>query len=187
MQEAIPELLLSLKPVGQIALILAAAWLILRLGLRLLHGLYNRYQFPHEWLVGGGRVFRALVVVATVVLVLARLGVSGSTLLATVTGFIAVAAVAFFAAWSVLSNLFCAVLIFTTRLFRPNDQIEIIEAADKPGLAGRVVRVNAIYTTLEEKPSETGQPRSTLRIPNTMFFQRIVRRWDLPQGQGTPG
>jgi small-conductance mechanosensitive channel len=66
-----------------------------------------------------------------------------------VTGFAAVAAVAFFAIWSVLSNLFCAILIFTVGPFRMGDLIEVIGSADKPGVKGRVVNINMLYITLE--------------------------------------
>ena len=66
------------------------------------------------------------------------------------TGFTAVAAVAFFAIWSVLSNMFCAVLIFSLGPFRLGDVVEVVESADKPGVKGRVVAINLFYTTLQD-------------------------------------
>ena len=92
-----------------------------------------------------------------------------------VAGFATVGAVAFFAAWSVLSNIFCMLLIATTRPFRLHDQIEVLESGDKPGLKGRVLDINLIYTTLEES-GENGAG-TLLQIPNSLFFQRITRRW----------
>ena len=85
------------------------------------------------------------------------------------------AAVAFFAAWSVLSNLFCAFLIFTARPFRLGDGIELMDAADKPGPRGRVVDINLLYTTLEEADSATAG--TLLQIPNALIFHRVLRRW----------
>ena len=102
-------------------------------------------------------------------------GVSGAVLWGTLTGFIAVAAVAFFAAWSVLSNIFCTVLILTTRPFRLYDHIEILENGEKPGLKGRVIDVNLVYTTLQEQREDGSD--TVLRVPNNLFFQRTVRRW----------
>ena len=64
------------------------------------------------------------------------------------TGFIAVAAIAFFAAWSVLSNIFCSVLIYTSRPFGLHDHIEVLEGGDKPGLAGEVMDITLVFTTL---------------------------------------
>jgi small-conductance mechanosensitive channel len=105
-------------------------------------------------------------------MILDRFGVSGTVLWTAFTGFAAVAAVAFFAAWSVLSNIFCTLLIFTTRPFRLHDHVELLESGDKPGLKGQVVDINLIYTTLREEAD--GQ---VLQVPNNLFFQRVVRRF----------
>jgi small-conductance mechanosensitive channel len=95
-----------------------------------------------------------------------------------VTGFLAVAAIAFFAAWSVLSNTFCALLLLTTRSFRVGDYIEVLESGEKPGLRGTVTAIHLIYTTLTE--NEPGAASSVLQVPNSLFFQRVVRRTSAP-------
>ena len=107
-------------------------------------------------------------------LLLDRLGVSGTVLWTAFTGFAAVAAVAFFAAWSVLSNIFCALLIFTTRPFGLRDHVELLESGDKPGLGGEVMDINLIYTTLKETVTAEQEP-TYLRVPNSLFFQRATR------------
>jgi small-conductance mechanosensitive channel len=91
-------------------------------------------------------------------------------------GFATVGAVAFFAAWSVLSNLFCALLIFTVRPFRIGDYIEVLDTAEKPGAKGRVVDINLLYTTLEDHGAAVGHT-AWLQIPNALIFQRVVRRF----------
>ncbi|MEL6079086.1 mechanosensitive ion channel family protein, partial [Stenotrophomonas maltophilia] len=68
--------------------------------------------------------------------ILSLLGASPSGLWTAFTGFAAVGAVAVFAAWSVLSNIVCTLLIFTTRPFRLLDYIEVLENGEKPGLKG---------------------------------------------------
>ena len=103
------------------------------------------------------------------------MGVSATVLWTAFTGFATVGAVAFFAAWSVLSNLFCAFLIFTVRPFRLGDTIEVLDLAEKPGARGRVVDINLLYTSLEDSDSVT--PGTLLQIPNALIFQRVVRRW----------
>lgn len=160
----------------QVASILLLAWLLRRLMERLVSRLAVRYSIPPELVVGVRRIGAMLIYGGALMLVLERLGVSGEMLWAAFTGFAAVAAVAFFAAWSVLSNIFCAFLIFSTRPFRLNDHIELIESADKPGLRGKVVDINLVYTTLQEQ--QDGEASSTLRVPNSLFFQRSVRRWE---------
>ena len=114
----------------------------------------------------------------TILGVLERLGVSATVLWTGFSSFAAVGAVAFFAAWSVLSNFFCALLIFTVRPFRLGDYIEVLDTAEKPGAKGRVIDINMLYTTLEDSTTTEGTGTGALlQIPNALIFQRVVRRW----------
>ncbi len=181
MREQLPvwvqEWLGVIVPLGQVALIILVAWLLRLLARRLGDRLWKRYDAPPELVIGSRRVVTFLISAAAFLLILQRLGVSGTVLWTAFTGFAAVAAVAFFAAWSVLSNIFCTMLILATRPFRLHDHVEILESGDKPGLGGRVTDINLVYTTLQEV-DDAGEARgSVLRVPNSLFFQRSVRRW----------
>lgn len=165
----------TIVPGVQILLILVAAWLLRVLVRRLIQRAHARYTLPAEMLVGSRRISAFVIYVATALLILQRLGVSGTVLWTAFTGFAAVAAVAFFAAWSVLSNIFCTLLIATTRPFRLYDRVELLDSGDKPGLRGRVIDINLIYTTLEETHED--QSTTVLQVPNSLFFQRVTRRW----------
>ena len=162
-------------PGGQIALILVAAWLLQNLLGRLLTRAGRHYQIPLELQMPIHGLMRWTIFAATLLLVLERLGVSATVLWTGFTGFATVGAVAFFAAWSVLSNLFCAFLIFTVGPFRLGDTIELLDTAEKPGAKGRVVDINLLYTTLQD--AEAGHAGALLQIPNTLVFQRVLRRW----------
>ncbi|HNL42905.1 MAG TPA: mechanosensitive ion channel family protein, partial [Ottowia sp.] len=107
----VQEWLDVLVPALQVALIVLAAWLLHWLLKRLVLRLARLYALPPAIVLPLRGVLRWLIIVATALLVLGRLGVSAEVLWTAFTGFAAVAAVAFFAAWSVLSNLFCALLI----------------------------------------------------------------------------
>src|SRR5690606_764711 len=171
----IQEWLTVVVPLGQVLLILLAAWLLRAVTRRVVDRLCTRRGFPPELAIAGRRVIGFLIYAAALLLVLERLGVSGTVLWTAFTGFAAVGAVAFFAAWSVLANIFCTVLILTTRPFRLYDHIEILENGEKPGLKGRVIDVNLVYTTLQEQREDGSD--TVLRVPNNLFFQRTVRRW----------
>ena len=147
-------------PVLQILLIIGVAWLLQRMLKRLVQRASHHYDFPDELLRPVHAVVRWLIVAGSLLLVLERLGVSASVLWSAFTGFATVGAVAFFAAWSVLSNLFCAFLIFTVGPFRVGDHIEVLDL---------------LYTTLEDLTTE--QPGSLIQVPNALIFQRVVRRW----------
>jgi len=161
---------------AQVVMILLLAWLIQRFLTRGITRLGNRYpQLPVELLMPLRGLVRWLILGSAFMLVLERLGVSAEVLWGALTGFVAVAAIAFFAIWSVLSNLFCALLIFALGPFRIGECVEVIDSADKPGVRGRVLAINLFYTTLEDLSGDA--PGTWVQIPNSLFFQKAVRRW----------
>lgn len=176
-----------LIPGGQILIIALAAWLLQRLLARGLTSLAGRYQMPPSMLLPLRGALRWLVIGSALMLILERVGVSASVIWTALTGFVAVAALAFFAIWSVLSNIFCAALIFTVGPFRLGDYVEVLESADKLGVRGKVVTINVFYTTLEDVTE--GNEGALLQIPNSLFFQKVVRRWrgpEYPQPKSSP-
>lgn len=179
LRASLPEWVLEwlelIVPTVQIVLILLGAWLLYRIVRRLILRVATGYALPTQVAMASRRVAGFLIYGGAILWSLGRIGVSGTVLWTAFTGFAAVGAVAFFAAWSVLSNIFCALLIFMTRMFRLDDVVEVLENGEKPGLRGRVLDINLVYTTLEE--SGSAEAGTTLKIPNSMFFQRAVRRW----------
>lgn len=165
-------------PAAQVVLILLVAWGAYRLLRRLIQRVTLNYGLPGDVAMITRRALAFLIYGGALLWSLERLGVSGTVLWTAFTGFAAVGAVAFFAAWSVLSNIFCTLLIFTTRMFWPGDTIEVLENGEKPGFKGRVLDINLVFTTLEETGSSAAG--TTLRVPNSLFFQRALRRWHGP-------
>ncbi|THF59369.1 mechanosensitive ion channel domain-containing protein [Pseudothauera rhizosphaerae] len=160
---------------AQVALILLCAGLLHGLLRRLVRRLAEHYGLPPGMAAIARRLSGIVIYSGALVLLLDRFGVSGTVLWTAFTGFATVAAVAFFAAWSVLSNIFCALLIFTTRPFRLHDQVELLENGEKPGLKGEVIDINLVYTTLQERLPDGSN--TVLRLPNSLFFQRAIRCW----------
>lgn len=165
------QLLLGL----QIVLILLVAFILQRLVVRGLTRLGRRYPLPPELLLPLRGGIRWFIIGGALIMVLERFGVSATVLWTAFSGFVAVAAIAFFAIWSVLSNLLCAVLIMTVGPFRLGDMVELVESFEKPIVKGRVMDINLLYTTLQEV-NEDG-PGATVQVPNSLFFQKVVRRW----------
>lgn len=178
------ELMHVLLPALQVLLVLAAAVLLQRLLRRLIRRVAASYHLPAEFNVLTLRLSSFVVFGSALLMALERLGVSSAVLWGAFTSFAAVGAVAFFAAWSVLSNVFCSLLIFTTRLLRLGDHVEVLENGDKPGLKGRVIDINLIYTTLDES-GDAGQG-TLLKVPNSLLFQRMLRQWHGPAGTPAP-
>lgn len=165
----------SLIVAGQVLGITLAAWLAMRLVRRLTLRLAAKYALPPQVVLLPRRAINSAIAAAAILWSLERTGVSGTVLWTAFTGFVTVGAVAFFAAWSVLSNLFCTLLIFMTGSFRLGDMVELLESGDKPGYKGRVVDINLVYTTLQD--ADVASAGAMLQLPNSLFFQRVLRRW----------
>ena len=175
------DLMLVALQVGGIVLV---AWLLRRSVGKLFDKIVAHHKVPVDVAVPMKTIGGWVIIVTAGMLVLERLGVSGQVLWTAITGFAAVAAVAFFAAWSVLSNIFCAFLIFSTQPFRVGDELEILDASDKVGMHGRVLAIHLLYTVLEEIGREDGRV-TLIQVPNSAFFQKTIRRWQ-GGGDGEP-
>ena len=174
------DLMLVALQVGGIVLV---AWLLRRSVGKLFDKIVAHHKVPVDVAVPMKTIGGWIIIVPAGMLVFERLGVSGQVLWTAITGFAAVAAVAFFAAWSVLSNIFCAFLIFSTQPFRVGDELEILDASDKVGMHGRVLAIHLLYTVLEEVGRADGRP-TLIQVPNSAFFQKTIRRWQ--SGDGEP-
>ena len=168
----------------QIAGIVFVAWFARRILRKLLNRVVDNQHLPVDIAVPLKTIGGWLIMVTAALWILEILGISGRVLWTAITGFAAVAAVAFFAAWSVLSNFFCAFLIFTTQPFRVGDELEILDASDKVGMHGRVLAIHLLYTVLEEIGREDGRV-TLIQVPNSAFFQKTIRRWQ-GGGDGEP-
>src|SRR5690606_23258892 len=91
----VQEWLGVIVPLGQVLLIVLVAWRMRVIARRLGDRLWSRYDAPRELVIGSRRVVTFLISAAALLLVLQRLGVSGTVLWTAFTGFAAVAAVAF--------------------------------------------------------------------------------------------
>jgi len=83
-----------------------------------------------------------------------------------VTGILAMVAVAFFAVWSLVGNILAGFIIYFTSPFKVNDSIEILP----DGVKGKVLAVNTFYSILEDEDD------NYINIPNSLFFQKYIRK-----------
>lgn len=129
------------------------------------------------------KIRRWTIVSLTVLVLMEVLGVFGSAW-ALISTALAALAVGFVAAWSVLSNATAALLVLTFCPFRVGDRVELVELGGG-AIGGRVIDMNLMFTTLNVEPDGTEPSASDggdhvqrlqfLRIPNNLFFQKILR------------
>lgn len=123
-------------------------------------------------------IARILLFTIVTLLGLGFFGVSVATFWAALSGVLVMVGVGFVAMWSVLSNIFCAVLLAVFAPFRIGDEIEIQDPAATATLRGRVIGIDMMFVSLSDASAEG----VIVRVPNNLIFQKYVRCWP---GSGT--
>lgn len=113
-----------------------------------------------------GRMLGWLVSVSALLLVMSAFGFNLGGLWGVLSTVLAMVAVGFVAAWSILSNTLCTVLIL---FYHPFSIGDVIEFPGEP-TRGEVVDLNFLYTTLR------GEDGSDFQVPNNLFFQKVLKR-----------
>ncbi|MFC1490268.1 mechanosensitive ion channel family protein [Candidatus Latescibacterota bacterium] len=81
------------------------------------------------------------------------------------TGFVAMVAIAFLAVWSLIGNILAGFILFFTSPFKIDDTIEIMPDE----ITGKVLAINLFYTLLIDEDG------NFVNIPNTMLFQKYIK------------
>lgn len=178
-----PEFLIA--PVQVIVTIIIAAVLI---------GLWHRSRKRMEargWLpptasLVAGSMANWMIIAGAGVVIMETIGLPVRSVWAGLLSVLVMVAVAFFASWSVLSNILSSLLLLTFSRLRVGDTVELRDSKrDEFGVSGRVMDINAFFVTLQELEDPTLPDRqlAQVQIPNHLFFFRVMRRWP---GESSP-
>lgn len=162
-------------------LVVVICLLLVRLSQKLQRQLIARGWLPPTLGLIAGSMSRWLAILVCGLMVLDIYGMPLKTIWAGLLSITLVVAVAFFASWSVLSNIFSSILLLTFSRIRVGDVVELRDTRrDETGVRGRVVDINAFFVTLEELEvdSEFGHKPPLLQIPSHFFFYRVTRHWE---------
>lgn len=119
-----------------------------------------------------GITIKKFIDVASVVLVLFTTlliwGVNQDDLALFVGSVLTVIGIAFFAQWSILSNITSSIIIFFNHPVKFNDTIMILENKDYV-IEGKVVNLGMFFITLETEDLEK------ITLPNNLFIQKSIK------------
>ena len=96
-------------------------------------------------------------------------GVNQGDLAVFVGSVLTVVGVAFFAQWSILSNITSSIILFFNHPVKLNDSIMILEAKDYV-IEGTVSNIGLFFITLQTKESEE------ITLPNNIFIQKSIKK-----------
>lgn len=155
------------------ALVLTLAYIVLRFTIESINKMTGNgfIDEPYDSIIKA--VVKWVIFIIAFLIILQIAGIPVSNVFATLSAVLVLVAVGFVAVWSVLSNILCAFLLLLSPPFSFGDEIEIREPDKEKGVRGTVINLNLFYTTLQACVNGV-ESSETFRIPNTMFFQRII-------------
>ncbi len=114
------------------------------------------------------KVFRLVLLIICVVAILLIWGVEQSELVVFLGSTLAVVGVAFFAQWSILSNITSGIILFFSHPVKLNDDIVILEGKEYE-IEGRVKNIGFMFITLETADGEE------ITLPNNIFISKSIK------------
>lgn len=115
------------------------------------------------------KAIKLILITLCVALLLIIWGVNQSDLAAYVGSILTVVGVAFFAQWSILSNITSSVIIFFTHSVRIDDVVIIMEGKDYE-VEGKVMDIGLFFVTLKTAEDQE------ITLPNNIFIQKMVKK-----------
>lgn len=112
------------------------------------------------------KYFNVLINIVGFILLITIWGVTPQWLFASFASFFAIVGIAFFAQWSLLSNVTAGFIIYFTSPFRIGDTIKILDK--DMGIEAKVEDIKAFYVILM---TNEGDP---IMIPNNVILQKAI-------------
>lgn len=156
-----------------ILLIIAIGFALHKFAQSLIDRLYDKELLPDSLLFPIKGIFKWLLLVFIFLLILQQIGIPISRVVAALASVLVLIAIGFIAFWSVLTNILSSFLLVIFAPFRIGDTVEIREPDKEKGTIGKVTDLNIFYTTLVDT-TENDSGKIRIRIPNSLFFQRII-------------
>lgn len=96
-------------------------------------------------------------------------GVNQSALAFYIGSILTIVGVAFFAQWSILSNITSSIILFFNHPVKLEDTIIIMEAKEYE-IEGRVSNIGLFFVTLKTTENEE------ITLPNNVFLQKLIKK-----------
>lgn len=115
------------------------------------------------------KVLHGILLSISLIFIMLIWGVNQADLAIFMGSILTVVGVAFFAQWSLLSNITSSLILFFNHPVRLNDHIQILEGKDYL-IEGKVTNIGLFFITIETPDSEE------ITLPNNIFIQKSIRK-----------
>ncbi len=116
------------------------------------------------------RSIHFILLLVSLIILMVIWGVKQSELAVFVGSLLTIIGVAFFAQWSLLSNITSSIIIFFGHSVKIGDSISIMETKDYE-LEGEVLNIGLFFTKVKMYPTD-----EEITLPNNIFIQKTIRK-----------
>lgn len=131
-----------------------------------------KFGFQQVRIVVTNKIISILIYVSTIVIVAFTWGVDEEQLLIYVSSFLTILGIAFFAQWSILSNITAGIILFINYPVKIGDTITILEKDNN--ITGEIRDIGAFFITLRTPDKEL------ITMPNSVILQKNIKYFPQP-------
>lgn len=150
-------------------LVLLAIYFILKYIInKVISGVGRKFEYPKERVrmlqkIVNGNLFMILIGISLFIW-----GIERSQIVYFATSLLALIGIAFFAQWSIISNITSTVIIYFSHPVRVGDIISILDKDYQ--IEGRIVDIGIFFMTIKTEDKEE------ITLPSNIFMQKMVKK-----------
>ncbi|WP_026775562.1 mechanosensitive ion channel domain-containing protein [Polaribacter sp. Hel_I_88] len=126
-----------------------------------------KFGFQKTRVIIINRVITFILYASAIVIIAFIWGVDEKQLLVYISSFLTILGIAFFAQWSILSNITAGLILYINYPVKIGDSITVLEKDNN--VTGEIKDIGAFFITLKTKENEL------ITMPNAMILQKNIR------------
>lgn len=126
-----------------------------------------KFGFQKARILVTNKIITILIYISLVVVIAFIWGVDEKQLLIYVSSFLTILGIAFFAQWSILSNITAGIILFVNYPVKIGDSITILEKDND--ISGEIRDIGAFFITLKTPEKEL------ITVPNSIILQKNIK------------
>ena len=133
-----------------------------------LRKIQTKFGFQNSRILVTNKIITILIYITVIVVVAFIWGVDEKQLLIYTSSFLTVLGIAFFAQWSILSNITAGVILFINYPVKIGDSTTILEKDSTNNVTGEIKDIGAFFVTLRTSQKEL------VTLPNSIILQNNI-------------
>jgi small-conductance mechanosensitive channel len=149
-------------------LVFVLAFFIRMIITKSLRKIQTKFGFQKVRILVTTKIISILIYITVIVVIAFIWGVDEKQLLIYITSFLTILGIAFFAQWSILSNITAGIILFINYPVKIGDTITILEKDSANNITGQIRDIGAFFITLRTPEKDL------ITLPNSFILQNKI-------------